>query len=532
MTSARGLLTRAALVLLLAFLSLEAFAQAAGRVLIAAGEVTALRAGREVPLATGAEILSGDIIRTGEASSAQLRFTDASVVAMRASSRFRVAEYRFTGADDGVSAAVFELLRGGLRALTGVIGRDRADRYRLSTPLASVGIRGTAYALVHCQGDCEDDGATAPDGTYGLVFQGRVAVANAGGEREFGEEEAFFVADASSPAQLLGERPRFLRDRLEARARSEQRREEARARAQALAERRELQARIAAQAAARFDALDVRPVALLGTARSPIVVTELQDGSGNLALLGAGLGAGVGFSTPLAAVGLVDGGRGTVIVLDGERLRLDQFAFNAGRERGDRGSAAVLDNGRIDGDGGAVWGRWAPGALVQVGSAAAIPSTGVHFFFGNLAPESLLLSVPRGATAVRYELAGGPRPTDESGNVGQLLGGSFTVDFLQRSIGGNVRYRVDTVSYDLPVPDGTRLAAGRGFIGFTVVGQNAGTWACACNNTTGSLAHYNVSGLFLGSRAQGIGVTFATQDPVVGRTAGAGIFRCVSGGCR
>lgn len=517
---------------LLALLCLHAEAQVAGRVLIAAGEVTVARVGREIALTSGAEILSGDIIATGEASSAQLRFTDESVVAMRARSRFRVADYRFTGADDGVSNAAFELLKGGLRTFTGLIGRNRQDRYRVATPLATIGIRGTAYALVHCQADCEEDGTVAPDGTYGLIFQGRVAVANAGGEREFGEEEAFFVADANTPAQALNDRPRFLRDRLEARARREERREEMAARAQAFAERREQAARVAALMSARFDGLDVRPVTVLGTAASPIVVTELQDGSGNIALLGAGLGAGVSFSSALAAVGLVDGGRGAVIVLDGERMRLDRFAFNFGREQGDRGNASVLDNGRIEGDGGAVYGRWAPGAGVRVGDLSGTPSTGVHFFFGNLTPESILTSIPAGISTVRYELAGGPRPTDESGNVGQLLGGRFNVDLLQRSIGGNVSYRVDTTTYDLPVPDGTRIATGRGFIGFTVVANNAGQWSCACNGASGTLDHYNVSGLFLGSRAQGLGVTFATQDPVAGRTAGAAIFRCVAGGCR
>lgn len=528
MNSARTLHLRAWLLAALALACVDAGAQVVGRVLIAAGEVVATRTGREVPLATGAEVLNGDLIRTGDASTAQLRFSDETLVALRAKSRFHVADYRFTGAEDGASSAVFALLKGGLRTLTGLIGRGKPERYRMTTPLASMGIRGTAYALVHCQGDCEEDGVAAPDGTYGLVFEGRVAVANAAGEREFREEDAFFVADANTPPQLLLDRPRLLRDRQEARARREERREEARAQ---VAARREMLARIAVLAN-RFDAFDARAVGVTGTAASPILVTELQDGSGNIALLGPGLGAGVGFSTAAAAVGLVDGGRGTVIQLDGTRGVLDRFSFNGGEQQGDRGTALVLDNGRLDSDGGAVWGRWAPGAFVQVGGVTAAPSTGVHFFFGNLSPESIFAAIPAGLTAVRYDYAGGPRPTDESGNVGQFLGGGFVVDLLNRTIGGSLSYRVDTVTYDLPVPAGTALGIGRGFVGFTVVGTGAGTWSCSCNNASGVLGRYNVSGLFLGSRAQGIGVTFATQDPVVGRTAGAGIFRCVSGGCR
>lgn len=528
MNSARKLHFQVWLLAALALACLDAGAQAVGRVLSAAGEVVAMRAGREVPLAPGAEVVNGDLIRTGEASSAQLRFSDETLVALRAKSRFHVADYRFGGEVDGASTAVFALLQGGLRTLTGLIGRRQAERYRMITPLASIGVRGTAYALVHCQGDCEEGGVLAPDGTYGLVFEGRVAVGNAAGEREFGEEDAFFVADASTPPQLLLDRPRLLRDRQEARARREERSEEARAQAAA---RREMLARIAVLAN-RFDAFDARAVGVIGTAASPILVTELQDGSGNIALLGPGLGAGVGFSTAAAAVGLVDGGRGTVIQLDGTRGVLDRFSFNEGAQSGDRGTALILDSGRLDGDGGAVWGRWAPGATVQVGSATAAPSTGVHFFFGNLSPESLFAAVPAGLTAVRYDYAGGPRPTDESGNVGQFLGGGFVVDFLHRTIAGSLSYRVDTVTYQLPVPEGTPLGIGRGFVGFTVVGTGTGSWSCSCNSASGALGHYNVSGLFLGSRAQGIGVAFGTQDPIVGRTAGAGIFRCVSGGCR
>lgn len=536
MNSARAL--RTLLFVMMAAVSLEAAPQSVGRVLAAAGDVFVTRANREVRLEAGSAIERYDVIRTGEASSAQLRLTDETLVAMRAKSRFHVADYRYTGADDGVSEASFALLQGGIRTLTGLIGRTRSERYRMATKLASVGIRGTAYSLLLCERDCTaDDGSSAPDGAYGLVFEGRVAVTNAGGEIEFGTDEAFFVADASTPPQRLLSRPGFLRDRLEARARREERREERReqieARAQALAEKREQLARAVATAIdARISAADARPVAQLGTAASPIVVTELKDESGNVALLGAGLGAGVGFATAREAVAIVDGGRGTVIQLDANRGLLDKFSFNSGLQSGDRQNALVVDNGRIEGDGGAVWGRWTTGATVTVGNLTGTPPTGVHFFFGNLTPESVFGSVPTGATAVRYDYVGGTRPTDGQGRAGQLFNGSFLVNFVNRTLGGALAYQVDTVTYALPIPSGTAITIGRGFAGFNVNATNAGQWACSCNNTSGPLDSYSVSGLFLGSRAQGLGVTFATDDSRVGRTAGSAIFRCVSGGCR
>jgi hypothetical protein len=141
--------------------------------------------------------------------------------------------------------------------------------------------------------------------------------------------------------------------------------------------------------------------------------------------------------------------------------------------------------------------------------------------------------MPAGATAVRYDYAGGPRPTDGQGNAGQFLAGSFIVNFVNRSIGGNLSYRISSVTYTLPVPQGTALVpGGHGFIGFNVVQRGAGSWSSVTGNASGTIDVFAVSGIFLGSRAQGLGITFATDDARAGRSAGAGIFRCVSGGCR
>lgn len=518
----------------IALVAADAAAQAVGRVLVAAGEVVATRGGRDLPLAAGANVERGDIVRTGEVSSAQLRFADESIVALRAGSRFEVTEFRFTGSDDGNSQSVYTLLRGGLRTLTGVIGKTRQDRYQMRTPLASVGIRGTTYAVVHCQQDCTgDDGAKAPDGTYGVVFDGRVTVGNPVGEREFGADEAFYVADLRTMPQALLTRPGFLRDRLEARARREEIREQMEARAAAVTAMREQLSRLSSVVEARLGFSDARAVAQIGTSASPIVViADQRDPGGNIALIGPGLGAGVSFSTVFGPAAFIDGGAGTIIELDGSRGFLERFIFNGGAQSGDRNGAFVTEGGSLTGDGGAIFGRWAPGATVTINNVTGAPSTGLHFFFGNLTPESLITaSVPSGATAVRYDYAGGTRPTDEQGRTGSVLGGNFTVNFMQRTIAGSLTYQVDTIAYNLPVPQ-TPLVVGRGFVGFGIDQRNAGTWFCSCNNSGGSLDRYMVSGLFLGSRAQGLGVNFATEDAAAGRTAGVALFRCTSGGCR
>ncbi len=527
------MIRRLATALLLLAFAAGAAAQSVGRVIFAAGEVIATRTGGDLPLVTGAPVFAGDVIRTGEASSVQLRFTDEGVVALRDKSRFAISDYRFTGADDGVSQAAFRLLQGGLRTLTGLIGRERRERYGMAATIATVGIRGTAYTLVLCQGDCFDtDGTPGPDGAYGLVFDGRVAVTNEAGTVEFGVDEAFYVADMKTLPQPLLTRPQYLSDRLAARARRAQQRQMA-------LEMRQAQAREAARDAITGVRPDRPPGALadartttIGNPNAPIVVGDLRDSSGNVALVGVGLGAGVAFATANDTVALVDGGLGTVIELDGTRGFLERFIFNGGNQSGSRQNAAVLDNGKQEGDGGAAWGRWTPGATVQVNGQVGAPSTGVHFFFGNLTPESAFFGVPSGASAVRYGYVGGPRPTDERGNTGAFLSGDLLVNFVQRVVSGDLTYRIDTYTYNLPVPSNTPITLGRGFAGFNVNGTNAGNWSCSCAGSSGTLDQYSVSGLFLGSRAQGVGVTFSSVDSVSGRTAGAAVFRCTATTCR
>jgi hypothetical protein len=531
---------RIILACLLVAITPEALAQVAGRVLSAAGEVVATRAGRDVALTAGSTVERGDVIRVGEESTAQIRFSDEAIVALRARTRFAISEYRFTGQDDGISQAAYNLLQGGLRTLTGLIGKARRDRFTLSTKLATVGIRGTAFTVVLCQQDCvEADGTSVADGAYGVVFDGRIAVSNDAGTAEFGAEEAFYVSDIKSLPQPLVGRPGFLRDRMEARARRERREQmEERRQAQQQAQREAAAARPPASSSEAKPQQspanqNLRPVGQLGASSSPIiVVTDLRDPNGNVALVGVGLGAGVGFAGASEPFAVVDGGRGTLIELDRDRGFVERFVFNEGAQSGSRGNALVLDNGKIEGDGGAVWGRWAPGASVTGDGQTGVPPTGVHFFFGNLTPEALFGTIPTGAVAVRYDYAGGPRPTNERGMPGQFLSGTFIVNFLQRAIQGQLNYRIDDYTYLLPVPSGTPLVAGRGFVGFNVSATNGGSWQCACSGTSGTLDRYSVSGLFLGSRAQGLGVNFATVDSVSGRTAGAGVFRCVSGGCK
>ena len=164
--------------LLTGMMSGAALAQDVGRVILSVGEVTLVREGRSSPLNIGAEIRSGDRIVTGQTSNAQIRFTDTGIVALRPETDFSVDEYNFRGQQDGSERALFSLLKGGMRTVTGLVGKLNQQNYRVRTPTATIGIRGTHFNLVQCDDNCKNsDGGNAPNGTYGGVSDGRVAVA-------------------------------------------------------------------------------------------------------------------------------------------------------------------------------------------------------------------------------------------------------------------------------------------------------------------------------------------------------------------
>lgn len=200
--------------------ALPAASQAsAGRVLIAVGDVVAVRDGRPFPLQDGSMVESGDLIRLGERSSAQLQMVDKAVFSLRANTEMKLDAYVYDP-QGTANKSFFSLFKGGLRAITGLIGKQNRENYKFVTPTSTIGIRGTHFSVVQCNGNCFNaDGSKAADGLFGGVTDGRVAVQNAAGEKEFRKNEYFFVASQETLVKPLSTPPSFLRDPQEARGR-------------------------------------------------------------------------------------------------------------------------------------------------------------------------------------------------------------------------------------------------------------------------------------------------------------------------
>jgi hypothetical protein len=119
---------------------------AAGMVQFATGDVQLRRASGALPAVKGAEVESGDIVVTGANGRAQIRFSDGGLVALYPDSHFMVTRYADAG-DAAQDQFAVNLVRGGLRAITGWIGKRDARNYKVTTPTALVGIRGSAFLI-------------------------------------------------------------------------------------------------------------------------------------------------------------------------------------------------------------------------------------------------------------------------------------------------------------------------------------------------------------------------------------------------
>jgi hypothetical protein len=129
-----------------------AAAQTAARVDFATAGVTAVAPnGQSRPLERGAEVRVGETVST-QNGRAQMRFTDGAYVSLQPQTDFKIENYVFEGRGSANESVVMNLLKGGMRTITGLIGRTNRDGYRLQTTTATIGIRGTEYSIAYDAG--------------------------------------------------------------------------------------------------------------------------------------------------------------------------------------------------------------------------------------------------------------------------------------------------------------------------------------------------------------------------------------------
>ena len=198
--------------------SASALVQASARVLQLQGGMTAVgENGQQRLVVAGGPAFKGDTLETPAGAQAVLVFRDDTRITIQGGTRIRIDDYAYDGKTPGEGSFSLGLLKGGIRALTGLIGKSQPSRVRFSTSTATVGIRGTGLDM-RCGGSGAGEtggGGGVADGCFIATWQGEVTVASIAAPNDVvvvPAGAAASVTPGQAPARLLAEVPAFMRE--------------------------------------------------------------------------------------------------------------------------------------------------------------------------------------------------------------------------------------------------------------------------------------------------------------------------------
>lgn len=135
--------------MLAVFAALPAHAQSdVGEVEAAQRSVSGAYRGKARALVPGDGVVQNEVVRTGAASAARIVFLDSTNLAMGASSSVTLDRFVYDGSGTARSA-VINATRGAFRWVSGA---SPSRAYQINTPLATIGVRGTTFDLLHQAG--------------------------------------------------------------------------------------------------------------------------------------------------------------------------------------------------------------------------------------------------------------------------------------------------------------------------------------------------------------------------------------------
>jgi len=484
-------------------------ALAAGKFVYVVGDVTVREAGgAQRPAKTGEQVKEKDSVQIGDGS-AHIRFNDGGWIALRQRTVLEVSE--FSERDAGNT--VLSLLKGAARAVTGKLATRNPASYKLVTPTATIGIRGTSFQVTYCLQSCD-----LPDGLYVTGGDGTIFVKNAVGELDLSKGKTAYVANAQTPPRESDVKPVVGID-------------EPMNAQQTAATGSSTSAELRPGNFIYFEGtsgyqgpFEFRTVTSMGLAAAASG-TFTGNASGILkGIFESASGTATG-SDSGAGAGTVSTGDTVTFVLDALQRPISVTAIGA---NGDRISATSLTAPQLSsGDGTLFWGRWTDarfqfdiqsarhGGTNVTGSANVPAGSYMHYMFGTPAT-----SVPLTGSAT-YTFIGGTGSTSQLGVVGAgVTAGSLTANFGGQTVSANL-----SISHN-----GTYTATGNS----SILGSGRARFESFTGSATGpgGTSPFKFNGFFAGTPAPtappraGIGWTIdKAGDPFSG-TAG---FRCSTG---
>ena len=177
----------------------NAWSSQAGRVQFVHGKVDVTSAaGATRRMHKGDAVNEGDTITSARHASAQIRMDDGGFIAVRQETRMKIDKFEFSKKPNKPQRSFFSLLKGGFRAITGLIGHIRHKDYRISTPAATIGIRGTDHEVVYVPHALPG----VPSGTYDKVNMGQTTITTRRGTIHIMPNQMGFVGGPNEVPKL------------------------------------------------------------------------------------------------------------------------------------------------------------------------------------------------------------------------------------------------------------------------------------------------------------------------------------------
>ena len=181
-----------------------AFAATAGQITHLSGTLSAKRPdGSSKLLAVKSEVNEGETLSTEAETYARIKFNDGGEVVLRPGTQLKIESYAYNAAKPESDNIVMSMFKGGLRAVTGLIGKRSREKVTFATETATIGIRGTHFGALLCQNDCGGVPTTAgvppPNGLHVDVTTGAITMSNGAGSVQINAGQFGFAANANTP---------------------------------------------------------------------------------------------------------------------------------------------------------------------------------------------------------------------------------------------------------------------------------------------------------------------------------------------
>lgn len=192
-----------------------AIANGVGQVTHLSGVLSVKREGGSRVLSVKSDVREGDLLATQQDTFARVKFNDGGELVLRPGSQLKIDAYTFAEAQPEKDNLVMSLLKGGFRAVTGLIGKRSRDNVAYRTPTATIGVRGTHFGVLLCTPDKEDadrndcagiptlTGQPPANGLHVDVASGIIVVSNQGGQTQVATGQFGFVASSVAAPVLV-----------------------------------------------------------------------------------------------------------------------------------------------------------------------------------------------------------------------------------------------------------------------------------------------------------------------------------------